>query len=237
MTHDTAQASTELTDPKIDPAIHESWKIQLEQEFFKPYFSEIKTKLLREQLDGKVIYPPRPLIFNAFNSTPFEKVKAVIIGQDPYHGPGQAHGLCFSVKAGIKPPPSLMNVYRELNTDLQIPIRSSGCLQKWAEQGVFLLNSILTVEAHKPASHRDLGWEQFTDAAIQKLSSERTGIVFLLWGKFAKEKKVLIDSGRHSILESPHPSPFSAHSGFLGSAPFSHTNKLLERQGISPINW
>ena len=237
MTNDTAQDNPELTDPKVDPVIHESWKIQLEEEFSKPYFAEIKAKLLSAKREGKIIYPPGALIFNAFNSTPFEEVKVVIIGQDPYHGSGQAHGLCFSVKEGIKPPPSLVNIYQELNTDLQIPTRSSGCLQSWADQGVFLLNSILTVEAHKPASHRDLGWELFTDAAIQKLSSERTGIVFLLWGKFAREKKVLIDVSRHSILESPHPSPFSARIGFFGSAPFSHTNKLLETQGLSPINW
>lgn len=187
--------------------------------------------------EGKVIYPPGSLIFNAFNSTPFEKVKVVIIGQDPYHGPGQAHGLCFSVREGVQPPPSLVNIYKELNSDLGLPIPTSGCLQSWADQGVFLLNAMLTVEAHKPASHRDLGWEQFTDAAIQKLSSGRKGLVFLLWGKFAREKKQLIDLSRHTVLESPHPSPFSAHSGFFGSAQFSRANKILEDQQLAPINW
>ena len=234
---DTTQENVELAGSKIDPVIHESWKTQLKEEFSKPYFSEIKAKLISAKEESKMIYPPGSLIFNAFNSTPFDKVKVVIIGQDPYHGPGQAHGLCFSVKDGINPPPSLVNIYKELNTDINLPIPTSGSLQAWAEQGVFLLNAILTVEAHKPASHRDLGWEQFTDAVIRKLSSGRTGIIFLLWGKFAREKRALIDVTRHAILESPHPSPFSAQSGFFGSAPFSNTNKLLQEQGLSPINW
>lgn len=221
----------------INPAIHPSWKEVLKEEFSKSYFLNIKAKLVEAKSSGKTIYPPGSLIFNAFNSTPFDSVKVVILGQDPYHGPGQAHGLCFSVQHGVVPPPSLKNIYKELNTDLGLNVPASGCLQKWADQGVFLLNAILTVEAHQPASHRNLGWEAFTDAAIKKLSDQRSGLVFLLWGKFARQKKALIDTSRHSVLESPHPSPFSAHYGFLGSRQFSKTNALLKRQGIEPINW
>ena len=230
-------AKPPLAESHIDPKIHESWKSALKEEFTKPYFADIKKNLVSAKKSGKVIYPPGPLIFNAYNSTPFDKVKVVILGQDPYHGPGQAHGLCFSVQDGIKPPPSLINIYKELKADLGLMIPSTGCLQKWTDQGVFLLNAMLTVEANKPASHRDLGWEKFTDATIEKLSDEKSGLVFLLWGNFAREKKILIDSTRHSILESTHPSPFSAHYGFLGSKQFSKTNSLLGAQGMSPINW
>lgn len=222
---------------KVEPQIHESWKSILKDEFSKPYFAEIKAKLLAEKAEGHVIYPPGPMIFNAYNSTPFDKVKVVILGQDPYHGPDQAHGLCFSVQTGIKTPPSLLNIYKELHTDLGLTVPETGYLQHWADQGVFLLNAILTVEAHKPASHHYLGWEEFTDATISKLSTEREGLVFLLWGKFARQKKSLIDVSRHSILESPHPSPFSAHYGFLGSKQFSKTNSILESQNQSPVDW
>ena len=230
--HDHPEAAS-----NIEPQICKSWKLRLKDEFAKPYFSEIKKQLLAAKKEGKVIYPPGSLIFNAYNSTPFDAVKVVIIGQDPYHGTDQAHGLCFSVQEGIKPPPSLVNIYKELKEDLGLSIPTSGCLQKWADQGVFLLNAMLTVEAHEPASHRKLGWEKFTDATIKRLSEERSGLVFLLWGKFAREKKVLIDTNRHFVMESPHPSPFSANYGFFGSKHFSKTNQILQEQGVAPIDW
>ena len=237
MQADTAEQHSELISTNINPVIHSSWKSVLKNEFQKAYFSDIKSALLAARKEGKTIYPPGSKIFNAYNSTPLDKVKVVIIGQDPYHGPGQAHGLCFSVQSGVKPPPSLVNIYKELHTDLGLSIPTSGYLQSWADQGVFLLNSILTVEANQPASHRKLGWEHFTDATIKKLSEERSGLIFLLWGKFAREKKHLIDRDRHKVLESPHPSPFSANYGFFGCKHFSTTNKLLEEQGVAPIDW
>ncbi len=223
--------------PKIKPQIEEGWKSALKEEFAKPYFSEIKNFLQAEKQKGKTIYPPGSEIFNAFNTTSFGKVKVVIIGQDPYHGKGQAHGLSFSVKDGIKPPPSLINMYKELESDIQFIIPSHGNLESWAKQGVLMLNAILTVEAGKPASHRKIGWENFTDAAIKSLSAQKEGLVFLLWGKFAQEKGILIDNTKHHILKAPHPSPYSASYGFFGCKHFSKANELLQQQGLTPINW
>jgi uracil-DNA glycosylase len=220
----------------INPTIEESWKTVLWEEFQKPYFRELRAFLAAEKQQGKTIYPPGPLIFNAFNNTPFSKVKVVILGQDPYHGPGQAHGLSFSVPAGIKPPPSLVNIFKEIHADLGHPIPSHGNLEKWAQQGVLLINTMLTVEANQPASHQKKGWEEFTHAVITALSREREGIVFILWGRFAQEKASLIDERKHHILQSAHPSPFSA-TKFFGCRHFSTTNELLEQQGSTPIDW
>ena len=221
-------------DVKIEP----SWKEALKNEFSKPYFLEIVTFLKIEKNNGKTIYPPGPLIFNAFNQTPFDKVKVVILGQDPYHNPGQAHGLSFSVPNGIKPPPSLVNIYKEIQKDVDIPMPAGyGNLTKWAEQGVLLLNAILTVRANEPASHAKNGWMNFTDAVITKISDEKKGVIFLLWGKFAHEKQLLIDETKHFVLKAAHPSPFSADKGFFGCKHFSKTNELLTNQGLTPINW
>ncbi len=218
--------------------IHESWKAVLADEFKQPYFSMIKQSILKDKKAGKVIFPPGPLIFNAFDSTPFDQVKVVILGQDPYHGPGQAHGLCFSVQDGVPKPPSLENIFKELKEDLGIPVPVSGNLQRWAEQGVFLLNAGLTVVRHQANSHKSIGWHTFTDAVISKLSSQREGIVFLLWGGFAKKKASLIDGLKHHVLTSGHPSPLSANKGYwFGNKHFSKTNEILERAGQSPIQW
>lgn len=215
-----------------------SWKEALLNEFTKSYFLEVATHLKMEKITGKIIYPPGALIFNAFNQTPFNKLKVVILGQDPYHNPGQAHGLSFSVPNGIKPPPSLMNIYKEIQRDIGIPMPAEyGNLTKWAEQGVLLLNAILTVRANEPASHSKIGWMNFTDAVIKKISDEKKGVVFLLWGKFAQEKQLLIDETKHFVLKAAHPSPFSADKGFFGCKHFSKTNKLLTDQGIEPIDW
>jgi uracil-DNA glycosylase len=222
----------------MDVKIEASWKEVLQNEFGKPYFLEVATHLKMEILAGKVIYPPGPLIFNAFNQTPFSKVKVVILGQDPYHNPGQAHGLSFSVPNGIKPPPSLMNIYKEIQQDIGIPMPAEyGNLTKWAEQGVLLLNAILTVRANEPASHSKIGWMNFTDAVIKKISDEKKGVVFLLWGKFAQEKQLLIDETKHFVLKAAHPSPFSADKGFFGCKHFSKTNKILTDQELEPIDW
>ncbi len=220
-------------DVKIEPG----WKAQLASEFEQPYFHNIVAYLKTQKAAGKVVYPPGPLIFNAFDLTPFDQVKAVLLGQDPYHGAGQAHGLCFSVQKGIKPPPSLVNIYQELKSDIGFQPPAHGCLEDWAKQGLLMLNASLTVEAGQPMSHSKIGWEQFTDAVIRTLSEKRTGIVFLLWGRFAQQKEVLIDTQKHFVLKAAHPSPFSAHSGFLGCKHFSKTNQLLARQGIPPIDW
>lgn len=218
--------------------IEESWKRVLADEFEKPYFRELRHFLQQEKTSGKSIYPPGSLIFNAFNSTPFDKVKVVILGQDPYHGTGQAHGLCFSVQHGVKPPPSLVNIFKELKDDVPgFEIPGHGCLQKWAEQGVFLLNAILTVEANQPTSHQKKGWEEFTNAVIQKLSKERRGLIFILWGAFAQQKATLIDETRHTILKASHPSPFSAYNGFFGCNHFSKTNEILAQKGEATIDW
>lgn len=223
--------------PTVNVQIEPSWKKVLLTEFQQPYFQEIREKLKEEKKQGHTIYPPGPLIFNAFNQTPFDKVRVVILGQDPYHGPGQAHGLCFSVQDGVKPPPSLINIYKEIHSDLEIPIPNTGYLEPWAQQGVFLLNAILTVRARQPASHRNFGWEQFTDAVIQTLSEKREHLVFLLWGKFAQSKRELIDPVKHKILMAPHPSPYSANSGFFGCRHFSQANNFLKEKGYEQIDW
>lgn len=217
--------------------IEESWKQILQDEFEKPYFLELKNFLLTEKENSKVIYPKGTDIFNAFKFTPFDDVKVVILGQDPYHGKNQAHGLCFSVQRGIKTPPSLVNIYKELQDDLNCSIPNHGNLTEWAQQGVFLLNTILTVEANQPASHQKKGWEDFTDAVIHAISTCQKGVVFLLWGRHAQNKANLIDSNKHFILQAAHPSPFSAYNGFFGCKHFSTTNKLLAQQDKNIINW
>ncbi|GAA5523860.1 uracil-DNA glycosylase [Microbulbifer aestuariivivens] len=217
--------------------IHPSWRKVLESEFRKPYMAELREFLRQEKRAGKHIYPPGPQIFNAFNSTPFDQVKVVILGQDPYHGPGQAHGLCFSVMPGVRVPPSLKNIYKELQSDLGIAPAQHGCLQPWAEQGVLLLNATLTVEDSKAGAHQGRGWERFTDAAIHALAEQRDGLVFILWGSYAQKKGAFIGSGRHLVLKGPHPSPLSAHRGFFGTRPFSLANNWLVQHGKTPIDW
>jgi uracil-DNA glycosylase len=222
----------------MDVQIHPSWKEVLKEEFTKTYFQQIVTFVKTDKILGKKIYPPGPLIFNAFNQTPFEKVRVVIIGQDPYHGEGQAHGLSFSVPAGIKPPPSLVNIFKEIQSDIGIQMPESyGNLTKWAEQGVLLLNAALTVRAGEPFSHAKYGWADFTDAVIRKISDEKKDVVFLLWGKFAQEKQNLIDETKHHVLKAAHPSPFSADKGFFGCKHFSKTNQFLMQLGQQPIDW
>ena len=218
---------------KIDP----SWYEVLKPQFEAPYFAELKSFLVAER-QQYTCYPPGSKIFNAFDSTPFDKVKVVILGQDPYHEPGQAMGLCFSVPQGIVVPPSLVNIITEINADLGVDIpKTCGDLSGWAEQGVLLLNATLTVRAHQAGSHQRHGWEQFTDAAIQALAERRRGIVFLLWGSYAIAKRKLIDPNYHHILTAPHPSPLSAYRGFFGCRHFSRTNALLAQQGMEPIDW
>ena len=221
----------------MDVKIEESWKEVLKHEFTKPFFLQVAAHLKTEKATGTVVYPPGKLIFNAFNTTPFQEVKVVILGQDPYHGTGQAHGLSFSVPDGVTPPPSLVNIYKELRNDIGLPIPQTGNLTKWAKQGVFLLNAMLTVRANEPASHAKIGWMGFTDAVIKKISDEKKGVVFLLWGKFAQEKQVLIDETKHTVLKAAHPSPFSCDKGFFGCKHFSKTNQLLMKQGMAPIDW
>lgn len=214
-----------------------TWQTALAEEKQKPYFKAILQHLKDENQAGKVIYPPQPDIFNALQLTPFEAVKVVIIGQDPYHGPNQAHGLCFSVKADVRPPPSLKNIYKELKSDLNIDPPSHGNLEAWATQGVLLLNTTLTVEAHKPQSHAKIGWQTFTDTVISKLNEHPETIVYLLWGAYAQSKQRLINTNKHVILTAPHPSPLSAHRGFLGCRHFSKANAALEKAGRTPISW
>ena len=214
-----------------------SWLEILKEEFDKEYMKNIKNFLIEEIQKGKIIYPNPKNIFRAFEKTPFSEVKVVILGQDPYHGPGQAQGFCFSVNEGTRLPPSLQNIYKELNQSLQIHIAKNGDLTKWTEQGVFLLNAILTVEGWKPTSHSKIGWENFTDVVIQKISEQKENIIFLLWGAFAQSKEKLIDTSKHFILKTTHPSPFSAHRGFLGSNCFKETNEILEKIGKTPIDW
>lgn len=226
-----------MDDNKINPKIEQNWRKALEAEFNAPYVKELKKKLVDEMKRGIVLYPRGKNIFNAFNLTSFDKVKVVILGQDPYHGRGQAHGLSFSVPDGVKPPPSLVNIFKEIESDIGVKMPDGGNLEGWAKQGVLLLNAILTVRANSPASHRNIGWEKLTDATIKTLSDKREHIVFLLWGKFAQEKEVLIDSGKHLILKAPHPSPYSANSGFFGCKHFSKTNDYLGRTGQIPIDW
>lgn len=215
-----------------------SWKDVLGQEKQQPYFQHIMQYVQAERDAGKAIYPPQEEVFNAFRLTELDQVKVVILGQDPYHGPGQAHGLCFSVKSGVKTPPSLQNMYKELAQDIsgfQIP--NHGFLQSWAEQGVLLLNTVLTVEQGKAHSHAKIGWEDFTDRVVATLNEHRQGLVFLLWGSHAQRKGAMIDRQKHHVLSAPHPSPLSAHRGFFGCGHFSKANQLLESQGFSPINW
>lgn len=221
----------------MDVKIDASWKKVLKPVFNQPFFQQAALHIKTEKAQGKTIYPPGSQLFNAFNTTPFDKVKVVILGQDPYHGPGQAHGLCFSVPYGVAPPPSLLNIFKELQTDIGIEMPSHGNLTYWAEQGVFLLNASLSVRAGEPMSHAKIGWAEFTDNVIKTISSQKEHVVFLLWGKFAQEKRVLIDEKKHCILRSVHPSPLSAYSGFFGCRHFSKTNEYLAGHGIDPIDW
>jgi uracil-DNA glycosylase len=225
-----------MSESAVNPVLDESWKDLLKEEFASPYFQQLKSFLIEEKKKFTV-YPPGKFIFAAFNHTPVEKVKVVIIGQDPYHGHGQAHGLCFSVPKGIQIPPSLANIYKELKNDLEIPIPSHGNLEKWASQGVLLLNATLTVRANQAASHQNKGWERFTDAVIRILSERKSGLVFLLWGNYAISKQTIIDTTRHHVLLAPHPSPLSASRGFFGCKHFSRANELLQAQGLEPIDW
>ena len=222
----------------MDVQIHPSWKEVLKDEFSKTYFQQIVTFLTMEKVNGKTIYPPGSLFFNAFEQTPFDKVKVIILGQDPYHGPGQAHGLSFSVPQGIKPPPSLVNIFKEIRADIGLQIDpSKGDLTHWAQQGVLLMNAALSVRAGEPFSHANYGWSEFTDRVIQTLSDKKEGLVFLLWGKFAQNKQVLIDETKHHVLKAAHPSPFSADKGFFGCKHFSKTNEWLLKNGQAPIDW
>lgn len=216
--------------------IEESWIEQLKEEFDKPYFQRL-TDFVRNEYATKTVYPPAKLIFNAFDSCPFDDVKVIIVGQDPYHEPGQAHGLCFSVNDGIKIPPSLVNIYKEIRDDLGKEIPISGNLERWAKQGVLLLNATLTVRAHIAGSHQNKGWEEFTDTVIRCLSEEREHLVFILWGAYAQRKGASIDTSRHLVLKSPHPSPLSAHRGFFGNKHFSTANKYLIAKGKKTIDW
>ena len=221
----------------MDVRIEDSWKKQLSDEFEKPYFKELAQFVKKEYVDENV-YPAPAHIFRAFDLCPFEQVRVVILGQDPYHGERQANGLCFAVEKDQNLPPSLQNIFKELQSDLEAPlIHNSGDLERWARQGVLLLNATLTVRAHKPGSHQKKGWEELTDAAVKALSDNREHLVFILWGNYAKQKGAHIDRSKHLVIESPHPSPFSAHAGFFGSRPFSKTNVYLVQHGKKPIDW
>lgn len=213
------------------------WRELLEPQFHQPYMEELADFLAAEEQQGKVIYPPSHLCFNALNTTPFDEVEVVILGQDPYHGPGQAHGLCFSVRPRVPAPPSLVNIFKEINADLGVRPPDHGCLQTWAEQGVLLLNSVLTVERGKAGAHQGRGWEHFTDQVIRHLNEDRDAVVFMLWGSYAQKKGRFIDRERHLVLESPHPSPLSAHRGFLGCRHFSRANEYLVARDKRPIDW
>ena len=221
----------------MDVKIEDSWKKVLKDEFTKDYFLQIVTFIKTERAAGKIIYPPGSLLFNAFDKTPFDKVKVVLLGQDPYHNPGQAQGLSFSVPKGVTKPPSLINIFKELQSDLGIAPSPHGDLEKWATQGVLLLNASLSVRKNEPGSHSKIGWIEFTDAVIKKISEEKKGIVFLLWGKFAQDKQVLLDETKHHVLKAAHPSPFSADKGFFGCKHFSKTNDFLMQEGLQPIDW
>lgn len=217
--------------------LHPSWQMVLGQELEQPYMQQLKAFLQAEKQAGKEIFPPGPLIFNAFNHTPFDQVRVVIIGQDPYHGPGQAHGLSFSVPAGVPLPPSLRNIFQEIESDLGVTMSGNGDLTSWADQGVLLLNATLTVESGKANAHQGRGWELFTDAAIRALNAQRDGLVFVLWGSFAQKKGAVIDASRHLVLKSAHPSPLSAYRGFWNQHQFSTINRYLQDRGQAPINW
>ena len=219
--------------PKIDPL----WMSRIGNEFSEPYMQTLRDFLVQEKAQGKTVFPPGSLWFEAFNRTPFDKVRVVILGQDPYHGPGQAHGLCFSVLPGTKLPPSLINIYTEIQSDLGAQMSGAGDLSPWADQGVLLLNATLTVEAHRAGSHQNMGWEQFTDAAIAALNTQSEGLVFMLWGSYAQKKGAHIDTNKHLVLKAPHPSPLSAHRGFFGCQHFSKTNQYLTSKGQEPIDW
>ncbi len=214
-----------------------SWKKRIASEFEQEYMQKLRQFLIAEKQQGKIIYPESDDIFNSMNLTSFNDVKVVIVGQDPYHGPGQAHGLCFSVKPGVRIPPSLVNIFKELHNDLGIPIRNHGYLVSWAEQGVLMINSVLTVEKNKAGSHQGKGWERFTDAIITTVNKEHSGVVYFLWGSYAQKKGKIIDRKRNLVLQSVHPSPLSAHRGFFGNSHFSQANTYLERVGKEPVNW
>ncbi len=220
----------------MDVKIEQSWKERLNPEFGKPYFMNL-VDFVKAEYAQKKVYPKGSMIFNAFEKTPFDKVKVVILGQDPYHEPNQAHGLCFSVNDGIPLPPSLQNIYKELEDDLGVPPRVSGNLEHWAEQGILLLNATLTVQAHKAGSHQNKGWEEFTDAVIHKIAEEKEHVVFILWGSYAQKKGSFIDPFKHCVIKSPHPSPLSSYRGFFGSKPFSKTNDYLIQTSQTPIKW
>lgn len=220
----------------MDVLIESSWKSRLSPEFEKEYFIRL-SEFVKDEYRTKTIFPPGSLIFNAFNLCPFDKIKAVIIGQDPYHGPGQAHGLCFSVREGVEFPPSLVNIFKEIESDLGYKPMLTGNLERWAAQGVLLLNATLTVRAHQAGSHQKKGWEEFTDTVIRIINTERTNIVFFLWGAYAQKKGESIDRSRHLVLESVHPSPLSAARGFFGNKHFSKCNEYMSEKGIEPINW
>jgi uracil-DNA glycosylase len=228
-----------MSDPAAQVKMEESWKQVLKDEFSKAYFQQLKYFLVQEKKAGVTVFPPGKLIFSAFDSTPFDKVKVVILGQDPYHGMGQAHGLCFSVQPGIAIPPSLRNIYAELDDDPEVAFQkpNHGYLQKWAEQGVLLLNATLTVRAHQAGSHQGKGWETFTDAAIQAINEQKEGVVFMLWGSYAQRKGNFIDTQKHLVLKAPHPSPLSAHRGFFGCHHFSQCNQFLASKGRKSIDW
>jgi uracil-DNA glycosylase len=223
--------------PSADIQLEHSWLQRLQVQFEQPYMQQLKQFLIAEKRKGKRIYPDSGQWFSAFNSTPFDQVKVVILGQDPYHGDGQAHGLCFSVLPHVAVPPSLQNIYKELERDLGFVRPGHGCLQTWAEQGVLLLNATLTVEQGCAGSHQNRGWEQFTDTAIAQLNAEREGLVFMLWGAYAQKKGRVIDASKHLVLTAPHPSPLSAHRGFIGCGHFSKANAYLQAQGKAPIDW
>lgn len=228
-----------MIEATISFEIEPSWKHELQEELEKPYIRQLMLFLAKERASGVPIYPPETLMFNAFWKTPFPRVEVVVVGQDPYHGPGQAHGLSFSVPRGVPPPPSLVNIFKELQSDLGFSSPSHGCLQKWTEQGVFLLNAALTVRQNEPMSHHGYGWERFTDAVIARLALRDDPLVFMLWGKAAQQKcqEALKNAKRHLILKAAHPSPFSVHQGFFGSRPFSQANDFLIKQGKKPIDW
>jgi uracil-DNA glycosylase len=216
--------------------IENSWKNALKNEFEQDYFQDL-VSFVKSEYQSHTVYPPGKLIFNAFNHTPLDKVKVVIIGQDPYHGPGQANGLCFSVAPGVRLPPSLQNIFKERQSDLDKPIPLNGSLEHWADQGVLLLNATLTVRARTPGSHQNKGWEIFTDAVIRQVAESKEGIVFILWGSYAQKKGEFIDRQKHYVIQSPHPSPFSANRGFFGSRPFSKCNEFLRSKGLQEIDW
>tara|TARA_R100000988_G_C3988694_1_gene161324 strand:+ start:486 stop:1184 length:699 start_codon:yes stop_codon:yes gene_type:complete len=228
---------TGMTEQTRDIQLEPSWKAELAGEFDKPYMQSLRQFLLQEKQQGQQIFPPGNQIFNALNTTPFDKVRVVILGQDPYHGPGQAHGLCFSVQQDVAVPPSLQNIYKELHADLGLPVPSHGNLMQWAEQGVLLLNAVLTVRAGQANSHQGKGWEHFTDRIVELLNERREHLVFMLWGSYAQRKGAMIDRRRHLVLSSPHPSPLSAHRGFLGNRHFSKTNQYLQQQQLASIDW